>query len=60
VVIELFDVSVEPPRKVGEATSNADGRADLIAGKPITAGRYELRFAVADYFRNRGVPLGKF
>lgn len=58
VAIELFDVSLDPPRKVAEATTNADGRADLIAGREIAVGRYELRFAVADYFRRRGVTLG--
>jgi 2-oxo-4-hydroxy-4-carboxy-5-ureidoimidazoline decarboxylase len=58
IVIELFDVSVDPPRKAAEVTTDAEGRADLIAGRPIAVGRYELRFAVADYFRKRGVPLG--
>jgi hydroxyisourate hydrolase len=58
IVIELFDVSVDPPRKVAVATTNADGRADLIVGQPIAVGRHELRFAVADYFRQRGVALG--
>jgi 2-oxo-4-hydroxy-4-carboxy-5-ureidoimidazoline decarboxylase len=57
VAIEVFDVSTDPPRKVAEATTNDDGRADLIVGRPLAVGRYELRFAVADYFRKRGVPL---
>ena len=36
-----------------------DGQATLIEG-PVKAGRYELRFAVGDYFRRRGVqPLGR-
>jgi hydroxyisourate hydrolase len=58
VVIDLFNVSDEQSRKVGQATTNADGRADLIAGRPLVVGRYELRFAVGDYFRKRGTPLG--
>jgi 2-oxo-4-hydroxy-4-carboxy-5-ureidoimidazoline decarboxylase len=58
IVIELFDVSVDPPRKVARATTDPDGRADLIAGRPIAVGRYELRFAVAEYFRQRGLTLG--
>ena len=38
---------------------NSDGRADapLLQGEALTAGRYRLVFAVADYFRTRGVEL---
>jgi len=38
---------------------NADGRADapLLAGEAFLPGRYRLVFAVADYFRARGVEL---
>src|SRR6516225_5926036 len=45
VAIEVFDVSADPPRKVAAATTDDDGRADLIVGRPIAVGRYELRFA---------------
>jgi len=59
VVVELFDVSGDLPRKVAQAVTDSDGRADVIAGRPIVVGRYEVRFAVADYFRKRGgVPVG--
>lgn len=46
-------------RVVARAATNADGRTDapLIAGRPVPIARYELRFAVGDYFRARGVPL---
>lgn len=39
--------------------TNADGRTDnaLIAGRPVPIGRYELRFAVGDYFVRTGVAL---
>lgn len=42
-----------------QLTLNADGRADgpLLAGAEAVAGRYRLVFAVADYFRARGVAL---
>jgi 5-hydroxyisourate hydrolase len=42
-----------------QLTLNADGRADgpLLAGADVQAGRYRLVFAVADYFRARGVAL---
>ena len=38
---------------------NADGRADapLLQGEALTPGRYRLVFAVAEYFRARGVEL---
>ena len=38
---------------------NADGRADepLLEGASMATGRYRLRFAVADYFRAKGVAL---
>jgi 5-hydroxyisourate hydrolase len=38
---------------------NADGRADapLLQGEAFAPGRYRLVFAVADYFRARGVAL---
>lgn len=58
MVIELFEMSGEKGRKVAQATSNVDGRADVLVGRPLPIGRYELRFAVADYFRKQGATLG--
>lgn len=58
IVIDLFNVSTDPALKIGQATTKADGQADLITGGSLKVGRYELRFAVADYFRKRGVVLG--
>ncbi|WP_164963179.1 hydroxyisourate hydrolase [Rubrivivax sp. JA1026] len=42
-----------------QLTLNADGRADgpLLAAHEMAAGRYRLLFAVAPYFRARGVEL---
>ncbi len=39
--------------------TNADGRADapLLTGGAMAAGKYELRFHVADYFAIAGTPL---
>ena len=39
--------------------TNVDGRSDapLLSGEALIAGRYELVFAVADYFRACGVEL---
>ena len=58
IAVELFLVSTEPASKVGQKTTNAEGHAILIAGDALKVGRYELRFAVGDYFRRRGVAQG--
>lgn len=57
LAVELFDVSGDQPRSIVKAVANSDGRADIVTGRPLPAGRYELQFAVADYFRKRGTPL---
>ena len=44
-------------REIARATTNGDGRCpDLVQGV-LGAGRYTLRFGVADYFRGLGVAL---
>ena len=53
VAIELCEVSkAEDSRLITRAVTNHDGRTDtpLIAGRPIPIGRYELRFAIGDYY----------
>jgi 5-hydroxyisourate hydrolase len=47
------------PAVVAEAMTNADGRTDrpLLEGAAFQAGRYEIAFHVADYFRAAGVKL---
>ena len=54
---ELFDDG--GTRLVAAGVTNADGRTDapLIAGRPLAIACYQLRFAVGDYFKGRGVPL---
>lgn len=60
VAIEFVELA-----RSGEATTllrtmtNADGRTDrpLIADRPVPIGRYELRFAIGDYFAAQGAPL---
>ena len=39
--------------------TNSDGRSEapLLSGETLLPGQYELAFAVAEYFRNRGVAL---
>jgi 5-hydroxyisourate hydrolase len=57
--IELYDLGASPPQRLAEARTNADGRCShpLLQGEAMRAGRYELRFFVAEYFRSRGVSL---
>ena len=45
---------------IQSAITNADGRTDqpLIGGRPLPIGRYELRFAVGNHFRSRGIASG--
>jgi 2-oxo-4-hydroxy-4-carboxy-5-ureidoimidazoline decarboxylase len=53
VALELFEVSnADERRLITRAVTNHDGRTDtpLIAERPIPIGRYELRFAIGDYF----------
>jgi 5-hydroxyisourate hydrolase len=56
VRITLYRVSGQSHRKLGEVTTNADGRTDapLLEGKALTAGQYELVFAAGDYLRASG------
>ena len=44
---------------LGQWQTNADGRCNgpLLSGEALLPGRYELGFAVADYFRERGLAL---
>lgn len=58
MVIDLFEMSGDKGRKVTQAITNANGRADILVGRPLPNGRYELRLAMADYFRKEGVPQG--
>ena len=58
VAIEL--TRLESPREtLARATTNRDGRCDkpLLAGDQMKAGRYELSFDLAAYFRGKGVQL---
>jgi 2-oxo-4-hydroxy-4-carboxy-5-ureidoimidazoline decarboxylase len=62
VSVELIELaSAGDSRVVASATTNADGRTEraLIEGRPVPIGRYELRFAVGDYFAGQGVGLAE-
>jgi 2-oxo-4-hydroxy-4-carboxy-5-ureidoimidazoline decarboxylase len=60
IAIELVELSeFGSSRMITRAITNDDGRTEkpLIGGRPVPIGRYELSFAVGDYFAARGVPL---
>jgi 2-oxo-4-hydroxy-4-carboxy-5-ureidoimidazoline decarboxylase len=60
IAVELVELAeLGTNRVVTRAVTNSDGRTDqpLIGGRPVPIGRYELRFAVGQYFAARGVPL---
>ena len=60
IALELVELSeLGSGRVITRAITNHDGRTDqpLIGGRPVPSGRYELSFAVGDYFAARGVPL---
>ena len=57
IAVELYEFAGERAHRIATAVTNSDGRTDapLIGGRPLPIGRYELRFAVGDHFRSRGI-----
>lgn len=60
VAVELCEFADDCAHRIAAAVTNADGRTDspLIGGRPLPIGRYELRFAIGDHYRSRGVEGG--
>jgi 2-oxo-4-hydroxy-4-carboxy-5-ureidoimidazoline decarboxylase len=60
VAIELYEFVGEKAHYIQSTITNADGRTDqpLIGGRPLPIGRYELRFAIGNHFRSRGIASG--
>jgi 2-oxo-4-hydroxy-4-carboxy-5-ureidoimidazoline decarboxylase len=60
LAIELCEFAGGQAHRIAKTITNADGRTDrpLIGDRPLPIGRYELRFAVGDHFRRRGVEAG--
>ena len=59
VVVELHEMYGDEARKVAQAVTTADGRADLMKNRPVPIGRYEMRFAIGDYFHKSGMPVAE-
>lgn len=59
--IELHKVMENQRQKVGEFTSNSDGRVDqpLLTESTAEIAQYELTFHVGDYFRANGTSLSE-
>ena len=59
IKLELYCISDNKPVLKKTLTTNDDGRCDgpLLEGDEIIAGRWELRFHVAEYFTNHGLEL---
>ena len=57
--VELYSGAGAPGPALAAAIMNSDGRAanPLLEGGALHAGRYELRFYVAEYYRARGTAL---
>ncbi len=60
VAVELYEIAGKAAHLIVEAVTNSDGRTDrpLIGDRPLPIGRYELRFAMGDHFRSRGIEQG--
>jgi len=61
VAVELYELAGERYHRLTTAITNGDGRTDqpLIGGRPLPIGGYELRFAVGDHFRKKGIEAGE-
>lgn len=59
VRVELYELSGSDAHRIVHTVTNDDGRTDapLMGNRPLPIGGYELRFAIGDHFRSRGVEM---
>ena len=59
--VDLHSIAAAPVIALVSVRTDEDGRAPraLLEGGGMLAGRYELHFHVADYFRSRGAALAE-
>jgi 5-hydroxyisourate hydrolase len=55
IAIVLYAVDGAARARIASATTNADGRTVTPLSVTLEPGRYELTFAVAHYFEDRGI-----
>jgi 5-hydroxyisourate hydrolase len=53
----MMVVLAGPHGEIARARTNEDGRCPELVKGPLAAGRYSIRFSVAEYFREAGVAL---
>lgn len=60
VAVELYEFAGERAHRIAGAITNSDGRTDspILGGRPLPIGRYELRFAIGNHYRSRGIDSG--
>lgn len=53
VQVELFDLAKDPPIRIAQARTNADGRTDapMLPAQAARSGHFELRFHVGEHFK---------
>lgn len=56
--VELFDVKGDALQPLSATTTGAYGRADLVSGRPLVVGQYELCFQVAGCSCRQGIAVG--
>jgi 5-hydroxyisourate hydrolase len=57
VRVELYWLDGEEPRHIRTLHTRENGRAQILDAGEMQTGTYELVFALADYFRSRGVLM---
>ena len=57
VAIDLYIIRSGERVLIKTATTNQDGRTELLSAENIESGIYELTFHAGDYFRGSGVEL---
>jgi 2-oxo-4-hydroxy-4-carboxy-5-ureidoimidazoline decarboxylase len=57
VRVNLHRLEGEHSTLACSAVTRDNGRAQLLDAEGMTVGEYEVVFAIADYFRSRGVPM---
>ena len=55
IIVELWQIAGEAVIPIASATTDAGGRASIVADGELKTGTYELRFGVRTYFGGEGL-----